>query len=120
MTSSTYLHRVVNLMRPDGNHLLNQSYEQAVELVASGEPAQVAKIQGQFAIAATSGRIVRMARSIGRTMRYFLAKKVDGPCLFIAERMEELRDALDKEGLSDQFHPSYTRTRAPSNVFERR
>ena len=110
MTSSTYLHRVVNLMRPDGNHLLNQSYEQAVELVASGEPAEVAKIQGQFAIAATSGRIVRMARSIGRTMRYFLAKKVDGPCLFIAERMEELRDALDKEGLSDQFHPSYTRT----------
>jgi len=43
-------------------------------------------------------------------MRYFLAKKVDGPCLFIAERMETLLDALTQEGLADQFHPSYTRT----------
>ena len=110
MNSSTYVHRVVNLMRPDGNILLNQTFEQASACVASGDPAQVATIQGQFAIAATSGRIVRMARSIGRTMRYFLAKKVDGPCLFIAERMEELRDALQSEGLADQFHPSYTRT----------
>ena len=31
-----------------------------------------------------------MARSIGRPMRYFLAKQADGPCLIVAERMEEL------------------------------
>ena len=110
MIQSNYLHRVINLMDPAGDVLLNVTPEQAVELVATGDPKQVAKIQGQFAIAATSGRIVRMARSIGRTMRYFLAKKVDGPCLFIAERMETLREALAKEGLADQFHPSYTRT----------
>jgi asparagine synthase (glutamine-hydrolysing) len=110
MTQSAYLHRVIDLMDPTGNVLLNVSQEQASHYVASGDPSEVAKIHGQFAIAATSGRIVRMARTIGRTMRYFLAKKVDGPCLFIAERMETIQDALAKEGLADQFHPSYTRT----------
>lgn len=110
MTQSNYLHRVINLMNPAGDILLNVSNEQAAEYVKSGDPSLVSQIQGQFAIAATSGRIVRMARSIGRSMRYFLAKKVDGPCLFIAERMETLRDALTQEGLADQFHPSYTRT----------
>ncbi len=38
-----------------------------------------------------------------------LAKRAEGPCLFVAERMEELRDRLAEEGLDDQFHPSYTR-----------
>lgn len=110
MTQSQYLHRVINLMDPSRNILLNVSSQQASDYVQSGDPALVSKIQGQFAIAETSGRMVRMARSIGRSMRYFLAKKADGPCLFIAERMETLREALAQEGLADQFHPSYTRT----------
>ena len=42
-------------------------------------------------------------------MRYFLAKRAEGPCLIVAERMEQLRAALAEEGLEDQFHPSYTR-----------
>ena len=50
-----------------------------------------------------------MARSIGRPMRYFLAKQADGPCLIVAERIEELYAQLRKEGLDDQFHPAYTR-----------
>jgi len=50
-----------------------------------------------------------MARSIGRPMRYFLAKRTAGPCLIVAERMEEIQQALAEEGLADQFHPSYTR-----------
>ena len=50
-----------------------------------------------------------MARSIGRPMRYFLAKRAEGPALIIAERMDEIREQLEREGLADQFHPSYTR-----------
>jgi asparagine synthase (glutamine-hydrolysing) len=108
--TATYLHRVVNLMRPERNFLLNMPFEDALERVDSGDSNRVAEIEGQFAIAAVSGRTVRLARSIGRSMRYFLAKKVDGPCLFIAETMEELRKALADEGLEDQFHPTYSRT----------
>jgi asparagine synthase (glutamine-hydrolysing) len=50
-----------------------------------------------------------MARSIGRPIRYFIAKKAAGPILIIAERIDVIYDYLKKEGLADQFHPSYSR-----------
>ena len=69
----------------------------------------VRAIDGQFAILAKNQHIVRMARSIGRPMRYFLAKQQSGPCLVVAERMDEILEFLKSEGIDDQFHPSYTR-----------
>jgi asparagine synthase (glutamine-hydrolysing) len=69
----------------------------------------VGKIRGQFAICEQSGKTIRMARSIGRPMRYFLAKQKAGPCLVVAERMDEILEFLKSEGIDDQFHPSYTR-----------
>jgi len=42
-------------------------------------------------------------------MRYFLAKQTAGPCLIVAERIDEIANCLKQEGLADQFHPSYTR-----------
>src|SRR5205085_8562078 len=57
----------------------------------------------------TSGHLVRMARSIGRPLRYFVAKRAEGPALVAAERIDAIHDWLRKEGLADQFHPSYTR-----------
>ena len=104
-----YVERLVNLLDPDGNVIFNMSAEQAVECVASGDPARVREIDGQFAILAKVGNLVRMARSIGRPMRYFLAKQTDGPCLIVAERIDQIADFLKSEGLYDQFHPSYTR-----------
>ncbi len=89
--------------------MLNLSYEEALACVASGDPARVATIDGQFAIIARDGKQIRFARSIGRPIRYFLAKRADGPCLIVAERIDEIREALEREGLGDQFHPSYTR-----------
>ena len=109
MHQHRYVERVVDLMDPTENVLLNMSYEDAAERVASGDAEQVGEIDGQFAIMQKRGNIVRMARSIGRPMRYFLAKRAEGPCLIVAERMEQLRAALAEEGLEDQFHPSYTR-----------
>jgi asparagine synthase (glutamine-hydrolysing) len=50
-----------------------------------------------------------MARSIGRPIRYFVAKRPEGPELVIAERIDVIYDYLKKEGLDHQFHPSYTR-----------
>ncbi len=109
MIHSSYVHRIVNLMDSSKNVLLNMDFEEAERRVASGSAEQVSEIDGQFAICANQGRTVWMARTIGRSMRYFLAKRAEGPCLFVAERMEELRDRLAEEGLDDQFHPSYTR-----------
>ena len=109
MQRHRYVERLVDLIDPTANVLLNMTNDEAAEAVASGDASRVGQIDGQFAIVQKRGNIVRMARSIGRPMRYFLAKRTEGPCLVVAERMEELQQALVDEGLADQFHPSYTR-----------
>lgn len=109
MDKFAYVERLVDLMDPSVNVLLNRTPEEAAADVASGDPERIRSIDGQFAIVQKRGNLVRMARSIGRPMRYFLAKQVEGPCLIVAERIEQIRAQLEKDGLADQFHPSYTR-----------
>ena len=104
-----YLSRIENMLDPMGNILLNMDYAEAEKRVLSGDEKLVGGIDGQFAIMVASGKTVRMARSIGRPLRYFLAKLVDGPCLIVAERMDEIVKRLTEMGIADQFHPSYTR-----------
>ncbi|MFN9375400.1 MAG: asparagine synthetase B family protein, partial [Planctomycetaceae bacterium] len=103
------IERLVDLVDPAANVILNMTPAEALERVASGDPARVREIDGQFAFVYKTGRIVRMARSIGRPLRYFIAKRADGPCLITAERIDEIHAFLEKEGLAGQFHPSYTR-----------
>jgi asparagine synthase (glutamine-hydrolysing) len=50
-----------------------------------------------------------MARSLDRPMRYFLAKRAEGPALIVADRIDAIYAWLKSEGLEGQFHPSYTR-----------
>ena len=109
MDDHKYIERFVNLLDPAANTIFNMSVDDAVEIVGRSDAEELRNVDGQFALVHRNGHIVRMARSIGRPMRYFLAKQIDGPCLVVAERMEEIRDWLDAEGLADQFHPSYTR-----------
>lgn len=101
--------RLVDLLDPRQNQILNMSVEEARERVGSGDAARVREIDGQYALVHKQGTVIRMARSIGRPMRFFLAKKADGPVLIIAERIDEIRAYLAQEGLDGQFHPSYTR-----------
>ena len=51
-------------------------------------------------------------------MRYFLAKQVAGPCLIVAERIDEIAAWLKQEGLAEQFHPSYTRMVPAHHILE--
>lgn len=104
-----YIHRLVDLLDPAANQVLNMPLAEAAERVGSGDPARVREIDGQFALLHQQGTTIRMARSIGRPMRYFLAKRAEGPCLVVAERIDEIHAFLKSEGLDGQFHPSYTR-----------
>ncbi len=79
------------------------------KIVRSGDVEEVRKIDGQFSLVSVEGKTIRMARSIGRPIRYFIAKRAAGPQLVIAERIDVIFDYLKKEGLDNQFHPSYTR-----------
>ena len=107
--NSMYVSKVVDLTNPKKNIIYNMSHDEAVELVKSGDAESVRKIDGQFALISVEGKTIRMARSIGRPIRYFIAKKAVGPQLVIAERIDVIYDYLKKEGMDDQFHPSYTR-----------
>ena len=118
MPTTEYVERLVNLLSPDHDLLLNATREEAVAALASGDPEKVRGLDGQFALVHKDGTTVRMARTIGRPMRYFLAKREAGPCLVVAERIDEIRSFLEEEGLEEQFHPSYTRMVPAHHVVE--
>ncbi len=104
-----YVERVVDLLDPNRNYLTGMTLEAARERVASGHAESVREIDGSFALVAQNGRIVRLARSMDRPMRYFLAKRAEGPVLVVADRINAIHARLKAEGLAGQFHPSYTR-----------
>src|SRR5688572_29163785 len=108
-TTDHYVERVVDLLDPSLNQIHNLSLEEARRRVLSGKPEAVRAIDGSFALLARDGKTVRMARSLDRPMRYFLAKRAEGPALVVADRIDAIHGHLNSEGLGDQFHPSYTR-----------
>ena len=104
-----YVSRVVDLIDPAVNVLPGTDVEMARTVVRRGDASGIRALEGSFALVASEGITVRMARSMDRPMRYFLAKRHEGPALYVADRIDTLQDALRKDGLADQFHPSYTR-----------
>lgn len=104
-----YVERVVDLTEHDANQIYNLTVDQARALLQTGGPDAVRGIQGSFALVARQGKTVRMARSLDRPMRYFLAKRAEGPVLIVAPRIDAIYNWLKSEGLDGQFHPSYTR-----------
>ena len=107
--NNQYVSQVVDLTNPEKNVIYNMTHEEAVNIVRSGNAEAVRTIDGQFSLVSVEGKTIRMARSIGRPIRYFIAKRPAGPELVIAERIDVIFNYLKKEGLDHQFHPSYTR-----------
>lgn len=104
-----YIARVIDRIPADAQDLWNVSEDEARRRLLSGDPGAVLDIQGSFALWARDGQRVCLARSLDRPLRYFLAKEVDGPALIVAERIDQIREALEELGYADQFHPTYTR-----------
>lgn len=104
-----YVERVVDLTDPEANQIFNLTVEEARIGLRSGSSDAVRGIHGSFALVAREGKTVRMARSLDRPMRYFLAKRQEGPVLIVAPRIDAIYKWLKSEGLEGQFHPSYTR-----------
>lgn len=103
------IHRVIDLTDPKANVLFNATLEEARQAVALGDLLGVRRLQGSFALVAVQGITVRLARSLDRPLRWFIAKRNEGPCLIAAERIDAIHRWLAAEGLANQFHPSYTR-----------
>ena len=113
-----YIERVVDLIDPEVNEIFDLSVEQARELLFNQSAKAMQSIHGSFALLAKSGKTVRMARSLDRPMRYFLAKRQEGPALVVASRIDTIFNWLKSEGLDGQFHPSYTRMVPAHHVVE--
>jgi asparagine synthase (glutamine-hydrolysing) len=113
-----YIERVVDLTEPESNLIYNMSVADARGLLFEQQAESVLRIGGSFALLAKSGKTVRMARSLDRPMRYFLAKRQEGPALIVASRVDTIFEWLKAEGLGGQFHPSYTRMVPAHHVVE--
>ncbi|MFQ5641153.1 MAG: asparagine synthase-related protein [bacterium] len=109
MQKTQPIHRVVDLTDASKNIIYNMTLAEAKELLMSADVKDVRNIDGTFALVAARGKTVRLARSIGRPLRYFIAKRQEGPCLVVADRIDTILEFLKSERLDDQFHPSYTR-----------
>ena len=114
MKAHLYTQSVVDLVDPATQQLHFCTVEEAKQRILSEDADAIVGIDGSFALAAveeteTEGVLVKLARSLDRPLRYFLAKQVEGPYLVIAERIDEIRAHLEELGLGEQFHPSYTR-----------
>jgi asparagine synthase (glutamine-hydrolysing) len=105
----TYVGELIDLTDPSLNRLDDLTVAEARARVLAGDPHAVREIGGSFAIVAREGETVRIARSLDRPVRYFLAKKVAGPALIVADRIDAIHAWLTAQHLDDQFHPSYTR-----------
>jgi asparagine synthase (glutamine-hydrolysing) len=104
-----YIELVVDLLDPVQNRIYGMSLDEARRRILSGPPEGVREIDGSFALVARDGQTVRLARSLDRPMRYFLAKRHEGPALVVADRIDRIRQWLEAQDFGDQFHPSYTR-----------
>lgn len=113
-----YIERVVDLTESSANQIYNLTTEEATRLLLEGPVDAMRGIAGSFTLLARSGKTVKMARSLDRPMRYFLAKRQEGPVLIVASRIDAIYNWLKSEGLEGQFHPSYTRMVPAHHVVE--
>ena len=112
------VHRVANLIPDEDQHILNMTVDEARRRLLADDPTAVLDIHGSFALVAREGERVRLARSLSRPLRYFLAKETAGPLLVVADRIDSIHRFLDVEGYANQFHPTYTRMAPAHHVTE--
>ena len=112
------VHRVANLIPDEDQHVLDMTLDEARRRLLADAPAAVLAIRGSFALVAREGERVRLARSLSRPLRYFLAKEATGPLLVVADRIDRIHGFLESEGYANQFHPTYTRMAPAHHVTE--
>lgn len=79
------------------------------EAVRAGDINALRATDGHFAAVARNGQTVRLARTLGFPLRYFVAKMFHGPFLVVAERIDTLYDWCQQHKIGWQFDPLYTR-----------
>jgi asparagine synthase (glutamine-hydrolysing) len=104
------IERLVDLVGPRGSALAPGDDPATVTAaVAERDLSRLAATEGHFAAAARSGQTVRLARTLGLPLRYFVAKLYHGPFLVVADRIDRIYHWCRDQRIGWQFDPLYTR-----------
>src|SRR5262245_28706843 len=101
--------RLVDLAGVRSTALTGLPHDALRPALALCDTASLAATDGDLAATGRAGRTVRLARTIGIPLRYFVAKMYHGPFLVVAERMEHIFDWCRGQRVAWQFVPEYTR-----------
>ncbi len=101
--------RLIDLAGPRSAALSGASEDDVIGAVGRCDAAALRATDGHFAVTARDGKTVRLARTIGLPLRYFVAKMYHGPFLVVAERMDQIFAWCREQRIAWQFDPAYTR-----------
>ncbi|HEY2159624.1 MAG TPA: hypothetical protein VGH33_28630, partial [Isosphaeraceae bacterium] len=110
--------RLVDLVGPRESGLTGAALAEVEEAVDGLDLARLAATDGHFAAVSRDGQTVRLARTIGLPLRYFVAKRYHGPYLVVADRMERIYEYCRQQKIGWQFDPLYTRMIPAHHVVE--
>ncbi len=101
--------RLVDLVGIRSAGLTGAPDAQVAEWTARCDAESLSRTDGHFAAVGRDGRTVRLARTIGIPLRYFVAKMYHGPFLVVAHRMDQIFSWCQEQRIAWQFEPAYTR-----------
>src|SRR5262245_28188425 len=110
--------RLIDLTGPRSTALGGASENDVIAAVARCDAASLRATDGHFAVTARDGKTVRLARTIGIPLRYFVAKMYHGPFLVVAERMDQIFAWCRDQRIAWQFDPAYTRMVPAHHIVE--
>lgn len=101
--------RLVDLTGPRASGLYGLGIDEITAAIQRGDTTPLSTTDGHFSAVARDGQTVRLARTIGMPLRYFVAKMFHGPFLVVSDRIDQLFEWCRSEKIGWQFDPTYTR-----------
>jgi asparagine synthase (glutamine-hydrolysing) len=101
--------RLIDLVGTRSAGLTGTSEAQVTEWTARCDAEALGQTDGHFAAVGRDGKTVRLARTIGIPLRYFVAKMYHGPFLVVGDRMDRIFEWCREQRIAWQFEPAYTR-----------
>lgn len=101
--------RLVDLIGPRESGLSGGALAEVEEALHRHDPGRLGATDGHFAATARDGPTIRLARTIGLPLRYFVAKRYHGPFLVVADRIDRIFEYCRDQKIGWQFDPLYTR-----------
>lgn len=101
--------RLVDLVGPSCDGASSTTAADVSDAVFRGDAEALRAFDGHFAAVRRDGATVRLARTLGAPIRYFVAKLFHGPYLVVSDRIDSLYEWCCRERIGWQFDPLYTR-----------